>query len=158
MVVIGLAAECLGDGGLSAADHLRRQVARTDEEEEHEAYRCCGEGGEQCVGHGMAEDTPRVFLVTDGGQCDHDGQHDGGHGEELEQSRIDGGDEVHQCVEPAPAQHAEDGTHNECPYPQHELPAVFHDVLSSLGVILVYVIHCVILFLVITHSGWELFL
>ena len=156
MIVVGLAAESLGDGGLPAADHLRWQVARTDEEEEHEAYRRCGKGGEKRVGHGMAEDTACVFLVTDGGQCGDDGQHDGGHGEELEQPRVDGGDEVHQCVEPAPAQHAEDGTHGEGPYPQHELPAVLHDVLFGLRVILTCVIHKKF-FLCYNAKGWDIF-
>ena len=98
MVVVGFSAQRLRDGSLSSCHHLHRQVARSDEQVEDETYGSGGNGGEQCVGHSMAEDASRIFLCADGGQCGGDCQHDGGHGEKLEQAGVDSSDERHQGV------------------------------------------------------------
>ena len=98
MVVVGFSAQRLRDGSLSSCHHLCGQVSRSDEQVEDETYGCGGNGGEQCVGHSMAEDASRIFLRADGSQCGGDGQYDGGHSEELEQAGVDCSSECHQSV------------------------------------------------------------
>lgn len=124
MVVIGLAAEVLGNAGLSAGHHGSRKVAWMNKKKQNESHRCSRHSCEQRVRKRMPKDAARVFLVADGGQCGDDGQHDGGHGEKLKKTGVDRGDERHQRVEPAQAEKTQRATHDECAYPQRELSAI----------------------------------
>ena len=61
----------------------------------------------------LPEDTPRVLLPSEHGERGDDGQRYGGHGQQLEQPRIDRSHEIHQAIKPFHAQQPQHSTRHE---------------------------------------------
>ena len=74
---------------MGVLSHLEGQVAGGYHHIERQSYGSRNKGCQQGVGDGVTEDAPRVPAVAQRGQCRGDGQHDGWHGQQLEQPRID---------------------------------------------------------------------
>ena len=69
----------------------------------------------------MGEDAARVLFGAKACERRDDGECDGRHGDELEQPREDGRDEVEEVVERLDTEPSEDGADNQRAEPEHEL-------------------------------------
>ena len=101
------------DSGMaSLTDHRERKVVGLDDVVQDESHHCCSKGGEQRVSDGVAEDASRVLLQA---KVDHrvdDGQADGRHGQQLEQTNVDRGYEVDDLVEQGAGHESQQRTHD----------------------------------------------
>ena len=132
MVIIGGLAEVGGQRGGSALSHGGWQVTGCHDVVENQSHRCCGDGGEQGVGDGMAENLAHVGLVAEGGQGSDYCQGDGGYCQELEQAGVDGGDEVRQTVEPSQSHGSQHGSYYQGAYPECQLAGLLVFAFRSL--------------------------
>lgn len=124
VIVIGHRFQIRRDFFLSGEDKLGREIPRRDVEIKRQADAGGGERRQKGVRDGVREDFPRFLLPAERGQRGDDGERNRGHGDELEEARVNRRDEVEEAIhlfEPHPA---ERGADDERQNPEDKLLAV----------------------------------
>ena len=84
----------------------------------------------------MTEDATRVLPSAKRRKGGHYGECNGGHGQQLEESRVDCSHEVHRVVDEATACQADCRTDGKCATPNNDLSGLFRNVVHAYTILL----------------------